>query len=66
LELKQRDGGQEERGVKFDGFYAQAPLTRTRINDARPDQSAAPALFDADLRETLDLLSTVIAKVLNG
>lgn len=27
------------------------------------DQSAAPALFDADLRETLDLLSTVVASV---
>jgi len=28
-----------------------------------PDQSAAPALSDADLRETLDLLSTVVASV---
>jgi len=33
------------------------------MNNTMPDQSAAPALSDADLRETLDLLSTVVASV---
>jgi len=33
------------------------------MDDTMPDQPAAPALTDADLRETLDLLSTVVASV---